>query len=125
MLKTVIAIDFDGTVVTEAYPGIGDEIAGAIESIKSLQENESVECVLWTCRGGRQLEEAVSWLEERGVFLNYINENTTEQMEHWDSNPRKIAASIYIDDRTIGGFKGWNYVMSEIEKYLSSAQPGS
>ena len=120
--KPVIAIDFDGTIVTEAYPDIGQEIAGAIDSIKRIQEL-GAECVLWTCRSDQHLEDAVLWLSDRGVDLRYKNENTKEQMDYWKTNPRKIAADIYVDDRAVGGFKGWKNAIYEIEKYLSSVQP--
>lgn len=122
-MRKVIAIDFDGTIVTEAYPDIGEEIAGAIEGIKSLQ-SQGLCCILWTCRTGEYLDAAVSWLEDRGVTMDYVNESSDEAIVYWGSNPRKIAAEIYIDDRSVGGFVGWKKALKEIEKYLSSAQPG-
>jgi rhodanese-related sulfurtransferase len=123
MLKTVIAIDFDGTIVTEMYPLVGEEIAGAIESIKRIQSHDNVECVLWTCRSGQQLDDATSWLADRGVHFRYVNCNTDEGIEYWKTNPRKIAASIYIDDKSVGGFVGWKKVIEEVELFLSSAEP--
>ena len=35
----IIAIDFDGTIVTHEYPEIGRPIKGAIETIKAIIEN--------------------------------------------------------------------------------------
>lgn len=32
-----IAVDFDGTIVTDRYPGIGNEIPFAVETLKLLQ----------------------------------------------------------------------------------------
>jgi len=120
--RKVIAIDFDGTIATEAYPSIGPEISGAIESIKRIQ-SLGAETILWTCRSGQQLEEAVSWLEERGVVFKYKNENTQDELDYWGTNPRKVAADKYIDDRIVGGFPGWQTIMPEIEQYLLSEQP--
>jgi hydroxymethylpyrimidine pyrophosphatase-like HAD family hydrolase len=34
----VIAVDFDGTIVTHKYPKIGEEIPFAIESLKLIQK---------------------------------------------------------------------------------------
>lgn len=33
-----IAVDFDGTIVTDRYPGIGNEIPFAVETLKLLQQ---------------------------------------------------------------------------------------
>ena len=121
-MKKVIAIDFDGTIVTEAYPEIGEEIAGAIEGIKRLQ-GQGLCCILWTCRTDEHLDAAVSWLADRGIVMDYVNESNAEAVEYWGTNPRKIAAEIYIDDRSVGGFVGWETALKEIERYLSSAQP--
>lgn len=33
----IIAVDFDGTIVTHAYPKIGKEISGAISTLKRIQ----------------------------------------------------------------------------------------
>jgi hydroxymethylpyrimidine pyrophosphatase-like HAD family hydrolase len=35
-----IAIDFDGTIVTHAYPAIGKPIPFAIETLKKLQQED-------------------------------------------------------------------------------------
>ena len=34
----VIAVDFDGTIVTHRYPEIGKPISGAVETIKNVIE---------------------------------------------------------------------------------------
>ena len=36
----IIAIDFDGTIVTHMYPSIGEPVKGAIPTIKKLIANE-------------------------------------------------------------------------------------
>jgi hypothetical protein len=111
--RKTIAVDFDGTIVVEEYPCIGPEISGAIESIKEIQ-SLGFNTVLWTCRSGKPLEEAVLWLSERGVEFTEVNKNIEAEIEFWDADPRKVAADVYIDDRVIGGFVGWTTVMEEI-----------
>jgi hypothetical protein len=117
--KKVIAIDFDGTIAVDDYPNVGPEISGAIDSIKEIQ-SLGVDTVLWTCRGGVPLDNALSWLSERGVEFEFVNENTTTELDFWGTNPRKIAADIYIDDRVVGGFVGWTTVLKEIKSLLSA-----
>ncbi|MBT5188196.1 MAG: hypothetical protein HOM01_15415 [Kordiimonadaceae bacterium] len=116
--KKVIAIDFDGTIVHESYPEIGEAIEGAVESIRRIKEL-GAEIVIWTCRTNEQLGDARHWLVSMGIPFDFINENTTTELEHWGTDPRKVAADRYIDDRIIGGFPGWEKVMRHLEVYLS------
>jgi hydroxymethylpyrimidine pyrophosphatase-like HAD family hydrolase len=116
--KKVIAIDFDGTIVEADYPSIGRPIEGALESIARIQEL-GAEVIIWTCRSGKQLDEAKAWLKSNGVDVKFINENTTVEIEEWGTDPRKVAADRYVDDRIIGGFPGWTKVMRHLEVYLS------
>ena len=117
--KKVIAIDFDDTIAVDDYPGVGPEISGAIESIKEIQ-SLGVDTVLWTCRGGEPLDNALEWLRNRGVEFEFVNENTIAELDFWGTNPRKIAADIYIDDRVIGGFAGWTRTLEEIRSLMSA-----
>lgn len=49
--NALIAVDFDGTVVTHAYPEIGDD-AGAVAVLKELTDN-GCRLILYTMRSGR------------------------------------------------------------------------
>jgi len=121
-MRKVIAVDFDGTMVEEDhYPLIGPEIDGSVEGVIRLQEL-GFEAIIWTCRSGEPLELAKKWLEQRGLDITYFNENSREQVAHWGTDPRKIAAELYIDDRIVGGFPGWQKVIKEVERLLSSGE---
>ncbi len=37
--KLIIAVDFDGTIVEDAYPGIGEPRIFAFETLKRLQQD--------------------------------------------------------------------------------------
>ena len=62
----VIAVDFDGTIVTHEYPNIGKEIPFAIDTLKRLQQSPDNLLVLWTVREGVELKEAVEFCRKRG-----------------------------------------------------------
>ena len=62
----VIAVDFDGTIVEDRYPGIGKERPFATATLRRLIERGH-RLILWTVREGELLDEAVAWCEERGV----------------------------------------------------------
>lgn len=93
----VIAVDFDGTIVTHDYPEIGKDI-GAIPVLKKLC-NKGHLLVLNTMRSGETLQKAVEFLEENGIPLYGINENPSQK--EWTDSP-KVYAHLYIDDASLG-----------------------
>ncbi len=104
----VIAVDFDGTIVTHKYPAIGEEIPYAIECLRLLQQ-KGHKIILWTYRSGNELDRAVKFCEKRGLFFNAVNNNFEE--EKFDNTySRKIYADIYIDDRNIFGIPEWKKI---------------
>jgi len=111
-----IAIDFDGTIVTNAYPGIGKPALFAFETLKKLQ-NEGHVLILWTYRQGEKLEEAVDFCAQNGLTFYAVNKSYPEETMT-DEISRKINADLFIDDRNIGGMMGWG----EIYHMLSASK---
>ena len=64
--KLIIAVDFDGTIVEDAYPGIGDPMIFAFETLKKLQE-DGHRLILWTYRHGKHLQDAVEFCKENDI----------------------------------------------------------
>lgn len=106
MLK--IAVDFDGTVVEDAYPAIGKPMLFAFETLRELQKRGYV-LILWTVREGPTLREAVEFCRGNGVEFYAVNRNYPEEQVDSET-PRKLLVDIFIDDRNIGGFVGWSRV---------------
>ena len=78
----IIAVDFDGTIVENNYPGIGREMPFATEVLKKLQQ-ENHRLILWTVREGKLLEEAVAFCRERGLEFYAVNRDyPEEEKEH-------------------------------------------
>lgn len=94
----IIAIDFDGTIVTHEYPRIGEDL-GAIYWMKLLQ-GCGARLILLTMREGQLLGEAVQWCRERGVEFWGVNENPTQN--EWAADSRKVFANVYVDDAALG-----------------------
>jgi len=101
-----IAVDFDGTIVENKYPGIGKPMLFAFETLLQLQKEGNL-LILWTFRAGKRLEEAVEFCSKNGLEFYAINRNYPEE-EFDQSISRKIDADIYIDDKNLGGFPGWS-----------------
>lgn len=96
-----IAVDFDGTLFTENnYPDIGLPIFPTIEKIKQLKE-QGHKLILWTCRQGENLQNAIDACKKVGLEFDFINENDPERVKMFQNDCRKIGAHIYIDDRAI------------------------
>ena len=92
----IIAVDFDGTLqLPDKKP---NQIL--IERIKNEQRRGNI-IILWTCREGKRLQEALKFLVMNGFKPNYINENAPQAIKMLGHNPRKVYADICIDDKNI------------------------
>lgn len=104
----VVAVDFDGTIVENAYPKIGEEMLFAFATMKELQR-KGYKLILWTFRTGRTLDDAVEYCRQNGVEFFAVNENFPGEM-NTKGYSRKLNADIFIDDRNVGGFLGWSKI---------------
>lgn len=108
-----IAIDFDGTCVSNDFPKMGKDI-GAVPVLKELVEKGHT-LILNTVRSdekekkksnvlksevkGNTLTEAVNWFKENDIELKYINRNPIQ----WTySTSNKVDAALFIDDKSLG-----------------------
>ena len=111
----IIAVDFDGTIVEDAYPKIGKPMIFAFETLQKLQA-EGHRLILWTYRNGKSLREAVKFCEENGIEFYAVNKSYPEEV-YDEKISRKIHADLFIDDRNAGGFIGWTEVYKLIFNY--------
>lgn len=107
-----IAVDFDGTIVEHKYPKIGGELPFAIHTLKALQK-KGHRLILWTCRTGKELEEAVGFCSKQGLEFYAINKNYPEEKLN-ETISRKILANLYIDDRNFGGMPDWIHIYTSL-----------
>ena len=110
----VIAVDFDGTIVTHEYPKIGKERPFAIQTLKRIQEEGEHQIILWTVREGALLKEAVDFCHERGLDFYAVNSNYPEEAPEHNA-PRKLVADLWIDDRNLGGIPDWGVIYQMIK----------
>ena len=107
-----IAVDFDGTIVEDAFPDIGKPQLFAFETLKALQE-KGHRLILWTYRYGKQLDAAVDFCKSHGIEFYAVNKSFPE--EKFDPKySRKINADYFIDDRNIGGLMGWGEIYQHL-----------
>lgn len=101
MNRKIFAVDCDGTLFENKYPEIGAPNTKLIEYLKKQQAGGDVDLILWTCRVGKRLTEAIYACYQQGLVFDYINENTKEVIKEFGSDCRKIFAHEYIDDRAV------------------------
>lgn len=100
MLEKIYAVDFDGTLCENRYPAIGAPNNDLIEFLKYVK-TQGDKIILWTCRNGELLDEAIKWCSEHGLTFDAVNENLPEIIDLFGSDTRKIFAHVYIDDRAM------------------------
>lgn len=100
----IYAIDFDGTIVENKFPGIGAIKPEAEKFIRDLKTNGD-KWILYTMREGKLLEDAVAFLKSKDLAPDAANDNLPELCEAFHNNPRKIFANVYIDDHNAGGLR--------------------
>lgn len=114
--KPIIAIDFDGVIVKDNYPLIGEIQEGAKEALEYL--NQYCTVIIWTCRDGLSKVEATEWMKDNNIKFDHINQNSPENINRFNNDCRKVYADIYVDDRQVGGFRGWEETLRLIKTQL-------
>lgn len=113
MKPRIIAVDFDGTVVTHEFPKVGYDIGATFTLLKLVEAGHKL--ILWTMRSnvenpksddpsiiplaGNYLDDAVAWFKHRKIPLWGLNKNPDQST--WTHSP-KAFANLYIDDAAIG-----------------------
>ena len=100
MRLETFAVDFDGTLCEKKWPRIGKPIYDTIEWVKQLRRNGH-KIILWTCREGMSLVDALVWCADLGLFFDAVNDNLPEHKRIFGGNSRKIMADYYIDDKAL------------------------
>jgi 8-oxo-dGTP pyrophosphatase MutT (NUDIX family) len=110
-----IAVDFDGTVCEEKeYPGFGDFLPGAVETLKELARLGHT-LILWTCRPGEEARKVFQHCLNAGIPFAAVNQNMYEGEVH---EYKKVLADLYIENRDFSFFKNrvidWQYIRDVI-----------
>jgi hypothetical protein len=102
----ILAVDFDGTLFEDSWPACGKPKWDIINKVKEFKE-AGAEIVLWTCREGITLEQAVQRCKEVGLEFDAVNDNAPTNQKYMEEElknglvfaTRKIFANFYVDDR--------------------------
>lgn len=97
----IIAVDFDGTLCENAWPEIGLPRLEVIGYVRKQRE-QGAKLILWTCREGPKLLDAIYWSALYGVYFDAVNTNLPSSIERFGGDSRKIYADEYLDDKGKG-----------------------
>ncbi|AZO96156.1 hypothetical protein [Halocella sp. SP3-1] len=99
--RKIIAVDFDGTIVKDEWPRIGEIKIDVMRRLEQeIKENDAY-IIIWTCRAGKQLDEMQKWLDKYYLPYDRINANAPWILDEWKRDNRKIFAHEYWDDRAV------------------------
>lgn len=113
----IVAVDFDGILCRDEFPDIGRPNYEMISFIRRMQDS-GIETILWTSRIGNKLDEAVLWCEDYGLKFTAINDNTPNNKAEYGTNPRKVFADVYIDDRCPQFMTGVNAYRDDVVRSM-------
>lgn len=115
--RPIIAIDFDMTISNNKNYKVLENppMPHALSVIKILHDMGCI-LILWTCRGGDTLQTAKDYLAKYDIlkYFSYFNENTSDVLQDFEDSSRKIYADVYVDDKNVGGFIGWDAVLAHV-----------
>ncbi|MDL2317681.1 hypothetical protein LJC74_01115 [Eubacteriales bacterium OttesenSCG-928-A19] len=97
----VLAVDFDGTLCLDCYPNIGPACIKTIAAAVHAQRL-GIKLILWTCREGKALKEALAWCRAEGLEFDAVNENTAERKALYQNDCRKVGYDELWDDKATG-----------------------
>jgi hypothetical protein len=98
--RLVLGVDFDGTIVEEAFPNIGEIKQITVELMKEAMEAGHL-VVVWTARSGQAEQQAKDFLIENDIPHHYVNENPEDPYAIRGEQGRKIFCDYYLDDRAV------------------------
>jgi hypothetical protein len=93
----IYAVDFDGTLSLAGWPNVGSPNKPLFDFL-IRQKRDGDKIILWTCRVGDRLEEAVNFCKDNGLEFDEVNRNLPSVIEAFGGDTRKIVANVYIDD---------------------------
>ena len=99
--EVIIATDFDDTLVeAKRFPEFGEPTPW-FHIVKKLQDNfPNLKLILFTCREGKYLTDALIFCNENGLMFDAVNSDVPSSIK-WKGKTRKPFAHVYVDDRNL------------------------
>lgn len=104
----ILSVDYDGTLFEGSWPEKGNPKMEIIDKVKQFKKH-GAEIVLWTCREGKSLAEALKRCDELDLKFDAVNSNAPSELKYMKKKlkekgeefaTRKIFADFYLDDHS-------------------------
>lgn len=120
----IYTVDFNGTLsIAAEWPEIGQPNETLFKFLLE-QQAEGARMILYTCRSGEPLAEAVRFCKYHGLEFDAVNENLPELIEEYGGDTRKIEADYYIDDKAVNPIKNATAEILFFGKYAQKIKKG-
>jgi len=106
----ILGVDFDGNITTEPDMGKKLVLQPNCKDVLLSWYEKGYTLVLWTCRTGPSLDEALSFLLENDLFSIFTSINDQVPLVVTKYHPhvaRKLGADIYFDDKNAMTTVNW------------------
>jgi len=109
----ILALDFDGSIVDDAFPDIGALKSGAKKIINKLHD-EGYYIIIWTCRyTDKEIHSMLRFLSDNKISYDAVNENYPNlDFKPWP----KIFYDVLVCDRNLGGIPDWETIYKMIKE---------
>ncbi len=90
-MSNIYAIDFDGTIVSNHFPYVGDfnqQMIGFIYALKASGHR----WILYTMREEQYLKDALEALAKINIVPDAVNDNLESEQKEFGNNSRKVYA---------------------------------
>ncbi|HBF34956.1 TPA: hypothetical protein DDW35_10390, partial [Candidatus Sumerlaeota bacterium] len=114
-------VDVEGPLGEFDYRRIGKPKKQIIREVVQAKR-DGHQLMLWTCRTGRHLHDAVAWCAKHGLEFDKVNENLEEHIAKYGGDTRKIFYHRLIDDCAVHPYTLMDIPLSEILRADAEAE---
>jgi len=111
MKKFILGVDFDGTIIKSESDYVPRTLMPDVKEVLDWAHKKNCFIILWTCRTGESLQQAINFLKQKKIPFDAVNENYPD-LGVETSN--KIFASYYIDNNSFE--INWQEIKKNIAK---------
>jgi hypothetical protein len=99
--KLFWAIDLHGTIIPSSYSSseIFSFYPGAKECLNLISSFTDHSIILYTCSYNEKMAPVVAWMKEKGIRIDYMNENPECKNTEMSDFSKKMYFDILIDDK--------------------------
>lgn len=96
--RWIYTVDFDGTLVEDKYPEVGDNKKLAVWATNKLL-SFGHDVIIWTCRVDSYEAAVRRWANYNLDSFVYINTSTIKTLQKYGKDNRKVFANRYCDNK--------------------------